>query len=113
MMDLGIETYRQAGQIIAIVSIMLVVIYVLYHWMYLHALKKADLLQLSPSEIVITRRSIWMHRFQIIINALVTYLAFFTIAGPFSAFLGVLNWPATVIINGRIKLPNDTESTPQ
>lgn len=112
MQELGIDTYRQAGEIIAIVSILLVVIYFLYHWMYLHALKKADLLELSPSEIAITRRSIWMHRFQIVINSVVTYLAIFTIAGPFAAFLGILNWPAALVIQNWIKLPNGTESTP-
>ena len=110
---LGIETYQQAGEIIAIVSIMLILIYFLYHWMYLHALKKADLLELSPSEIAITRRSIWEHRFQIAINAAVTVLAVYTIAGPFAAFLGILNWPAYVIINRSIPLPTDTESTPE
>lgn len=114
MMDeLGIANYRQAGEIIAIVSIMLVLIYWLYHWMYLHALNKAELLELSPSEIAITRRSIWSHRFQIVINAVVTYLAIFTIAGPFAAFLGILNWPAALIIHSMIKLPTDPESTPQ
>ncbi len=111
MQELGIDTYRQAGEIIAIVSVMLVVIYTLYHWMYLHALNKAELLELTSSEIAITRRSIWMHRFQIIINMLVTYLAVFTIAGPFAAFLGVLNWPVAVIVENRIKLSDDTEST--
>ena len=114
MMDtLGISTYRQAGEIIAIVSTLLVIIYTLYHWMYLHALNKAELLELTPSEIAITRRSIWSHRFQIFINAVVTYLAVFTILGPFAAFLGILNWPAALIIHARIKLPSDTESTPQ
>ena len=114
MMDaLGIATYRDAGKIIAVVSLMLVIIYSLFHWMYLHALNKADLLELTPSEIAITRRSIWMHRFQVLINALVTYLAIFTIMGPFAAFLGILNWPAALIVEARIKLPTGAESTPQ
>lgn len=114
MMDrLGIETYQQAGEIIAIVSIMLMVIYFLYHWMYLHALNKAELLGLTPSEIAITRRSIWEHRFQMVINAVVTVLAVYTNAGPFAAFLGILNWPATVSIHRAIKLSADTESTPE
>jgi len=113
MEGLGIQTYRQAGEIIAIVSILLVIIYFLYHWMYMHVLQKADLLDLSASEIAITRRSIWMHRFQIAINAIVTFLSIFTIAGPFAAFLGILNWPAAVIITNRITLPDDKESTLQ
>ena len=114
MMDeLGISTYRQAGEIIAVVSVGLMIIYCLYHWMYQHALKKADLLELSLSEVAITRRSIWKYRFQVMINALVTYLAVFTIIGPFAAFLGILNWPAAVIIEGRITLPSDPKSTPE
>ena len=111
MQDLGIDTYQQAGEIIAIVSVGLVIIYGLYHWMYQHALNKADILDLSASEIAITRRTIWQHRVQIIFNALISYLAAFTLAGPFAAFLGILNWPAAIIIENRIKLPADTEST--
>lgn len=113
MQQLGIETYRQAGEIIAVVSAGLVIIYILYHWMYQHALSKAGILNLSPSEIAITRRSIWQYRFQILFNGLVVYLAAFTVAGPFAAFLSVLNWPASSIIKRRIKLPTDTKSTPE
>lgn len=107
MNELGIETVAEAGNIIAVVSVGLTAIYFFYHAMYSYALKKSDVLNLSNSEIAITRRSIWRYRVEVLMNAAIAVLAVFTILGPFAAFLGILNRPFSAMINKKIKLPDE------
>lgn len=104
MNAMGISSYLQAGVIVAWFSAAGMFVYLLLHQMYRHALRKADVLGLSYSEQAMTRRSIWRYRCEVIIYAVVAVLAGFTLLGPMAAMLGILNWPAAIMIEKRVPL---------
>lgn len=109
MEAMGISSYRQAGNIIALFYIGYGLAFLIYQAMYDHARNKASSLGLSENELQITRRSIWRFRVEIMVAMLVAPLAAFSILGPFAGALGILNWPGAVLIERWLPLaePDD------
>ena len=107
MVDLGIRNAQQAGYIIAWFFAGQAFIYFIIQLMYKHALTKAKILDLNSTERVMTLRSIWRYRCEMTISALIAVGAAFTPLGPFTAVLGILNWPIAVGIRQRFKLSPD------
>jgi len=97
--------FRESGIIMAYFAAGYAVVFLIFSQMYRHALKKAESLQLNPIEIVMTRRSIWDFRAQVVCAALVFIGALFTPINAFSAFAFWLLWPVDFVINRRFKLP--------
>ena len=98
MEEIGISSYRQAGYIIALFYVGYGLAYMIYQTMYQHALNKADTLGLTAKERIMTRKAIWRYRSEVLIGILVAPLAAFSIIGPFAGALGILNWPAALLI---------------
>ena len=107
MQALGIDSYRQAGNIIALFYIGYGLAHLIYQSMYTHALKQADILELTAAERKITLRAIWRFRLEVILAVIIAPLATFTLLGPFAAMLGIINWPGAWLIERRfaIELP--------
>lgn len=105
LMDLGISSFRAAAVLMGYFMAGYAVIYGLILSLYTHALKKADILDLSPSEIMLTRRSIWMFRCELTLSVVGGILAVFTSVGPWAGFLLVLNWPVAIVLRKRLPLP--------
>lgn len=105
MEAMGIASYRQAGVITGWFGLGYALVFGVFHQMYMHALRKADILDLSPIERQMTKRSIWAYRAEVVIASLAGLIAAFTIVGPFAGFLLMLNWPFALIIKRALKLP--------
>lgn len=73
--------------------------------MYSHAMNRADILNLNNSERIITMRSIWRYRIEVLLGVSATVAALFSPIGPFSGFLLALNWPFSSVIDRKLKLP--------
>lgn len=112
MDSLGLSNYREAGELMGYYCIGYVLVYVLIQSMYVHALRRADLLGLSASERAITRQSIWRYRMLALIGVLVGVLASFTPVGPMAGSLFGLMWPAALIVHSRIKVPPPEPALP-
>lgn len=105
MEEMGITSYRQAGTILGWFSLGYAMVFGIIHQMYWHALKQADILDLSPVEKQITRRSIWAYRFEVLVASIAGIVAAFTLVGPFAGFLYMLNRPTALIIKRALRLP--------
>lgn len=104
METLGIQSYREAGNIIALFYAGLGLAHLIYQSMYAHALKNAQTLNLSFTEIRLTKRSIWRNRMEIVLAIIIAPLAAFSIVGPFAAILGVVSWPGAMLIRHRYRV---------
>jgi uncharacterized membrane protein len=102
--ELGLRTHTEAGYIVAYFHAGFAFVYLLIERMYSYAFKRADDLQLSASERVITKRSIWDCRVQVLIAVIIVPLASLNFWGPAWGFLGLLNWPAAMFIRRRFKI---------
>lgn len=74
------------------------VIYALLSFMYQHAVRKADVIELSEKEILLTRTTVWKYRGEVIIAVLLVLAALFTPLGPFAGFVTLLNWPNAYLV---------------
>ena len=101
MNQLGIDSYRQAGHILALFYVGYGFAYLIYQSMYAHALKQSDKLGLSHNETQVTKQSIWRYRIEVLVAAIVAPLAAFTIIGPFAGALGMLNWAGAIWVDRR------------
>lgn len=79
------------------------VIYALLSLMYAHAIRKADLIGLSPEENLITRQTVWIYRGEVVIACGLICVALFTSFGPFAGCLMILNWPAAYLIAALVR----------
>lgn len=104
-------SYANSSMIIVYFALGYAVIQLIYSMMYAHAYSRADLLALSDSERVITKRSIWAARGDIVVALLVAALAYLTPVGPFAGAFMFLLWPANVIVHTAIKLPEQTKES--
>jgi len=87
MEAMGVSTHRQAGIIMGWYFAGYVIIRTLMTIMYAHALSKADVLSLTPSEKVITRRSIWFGVCAVLVSSIAGAASAFSEAGPWAGFL--------------------------
>jgi hypothetical protein len=60
--------------------------------------RKAAAIGLSAREVLLTRRSVWRFRGEVMIGIVVALTAWLSPIGPFAGFLMILNWPAAYVI---------------
>lgn len=99
--------FREAGVIMGYFALGYGLIYLVISQMYAHALNKAELLGLSASEIAMTRQSIWIFRVQILIVALTGVCAVWSPMYAFSGWIMGLIWPAALLVDRLIPVPED------
>jgi hypothetical protein len=104
-MDLG-----NASKVVGWFGIGQAIIFLILSMMYRHALHRTEALDLSSQEIVLTKRTLWHHRGDIVLSLLTAGLAFLSPLGPYAGFVLFLSWPMAAFIRWRIKLPG--EATP-
>jgi len=101
----GLNGSQHVAKLTAYFTIGYSILFSLLLAMYTHAMNRADMLKLSLSERIITKRSLWRFRAEVLLGICATLGALLTSLGPFCAFLLCLNWPATALINAKMKLP--------
>ena len=79
------------------------VLFTIVSLLYSHALKKADMLGLDEDERILTKRSIWIQRSEVVVSMLVCVCALFTPMGAFAGGIMFLNWPAAVFFQIKFK----------
>ena len=99
-------TFINSGKSMAFFGAGYAVIYALLSLMYAHANRKADPIGLSPHERLMTRRSVWRFRGEVIIGIAVALTAGLTIIGPFAGTLMFLNWPFAYLVEWLVKDPD-------
>lgn len=111
---IGLTGAEDAAKLTAYFTIGYSVLFGLVLAMYSHAMRKADFLGLDHSERIITRRSIWRYRMEVLLGVAATLGALFTPMGPFAGFILSLNWLANRLIIRTLKLPllNDEDRKP-
>ena len=78
METLGIKTFDMSGIIIAYYGLAYAVIQLLMMLMYVHALRKRELLALNSHEVSVTKREVFTHSFLMVFSIVVAALAYFT-----------------------------------
>lgn len=99
--EMDIQTSAQG---VAIFNAGFAMIIYLTSLMYGHALKKGEMLGLSPNEIQASKRTMWRYRGETAIAALTAILAITTPLGPFAGAFLALSWPNAVFWRKRFKL---------
>lgn len=102
-------TYENSGIMMGYFTGGYALIYIIISLMYAHALSKAEVLGLTETEMIMTKRSIIMF-WVIIVNAVVTGLL--AVLTPMNAFAGcimALNGPASMIVGRLMPLPEVSE----
>lgn len=97
----------QAKQIAIYFGVAFAVIQLILALMYVHARSRADFLELSPSELAITRRSMWISTGEIFIAAAIVPLALFTPVGPFAPSILFFMWPFAALVARLIPIPKE------
>ncbi|MDJ0920355.1 MAG: TMEM175 family protein [Henriciella sp.] len=113
MDQLGISTYRQAGNIIALFYVGYGLANLIYQSMYAYARQQAETLELTYRELQLTRRSIWRYRGEVLIALIIAPLAAFSLIGPFAGALGLLSWPSALLVDRWIRLDSPTGAEPE
>lgn len=97
--------YGEAGTIMGYFAVGYGLIYLVISQMYVHALRKADLLGLTQTERAITRQSIWIFRVQIIVVTITGLCAVYTPMHAFSGWIMGLIWPGAYLVGRLIPAP--------
>ncbi|MEO0884212.1 MAG: TMEM175 family protein [Pseudomonadota bacterium] len=105
MQQIEVDTYRQAGEIIAYFGLIFAVLNTIQAQMYMHALTKSELLNLNALERAHTSSAIWAARIDVLVGLVCAGLAYFTILGPFAGFIINLAFPANWLIKRTILAP--------
>lgn len=100
MMELS---YSRAGNILGFFGLGFMVVHLIYLFMHRHVLSKRDLLGLSKTEVLITKRSIFYHGGVSLLAIAVGGLAYFTALNGFAGF--ILAFTGLVSFWGRKKYP--------
>lgn len=90
-------TFANSARSMAFFGAGYALIYTLLSLMYGQAIRKADVIGLSPKEIHLTRISVWVFRGEVFVAVCVVLAALFTPMGPFAGMLMALNWPAAYL----------------
>ena len=114
MQAMELMSYQRAGQLMALFCLGFVLVYILIHWMYAHAKSQREMLDLDDQETIITRRSLWRYRVEILLGLTAGLTALFTMVGPFAGFFLVFNWPLGYLIDRSLPLgEKGAETGPQ
>ena len=97
-------SFERSGYILSYFSIGYAAINFSIYMMYRHALKKADILNLSPSELLITRGSATLFGCMTLLCLVVAFICGFTPLYGFGGWLLVLNWPLSAIIDKKFEM---------
>ncbi len=87
MTEKGIDSFAISGTIIGLFGLGYAFIHVIYALMHRHVLKKHSLLALTPSEINITKQSIFTNAFIVFLSLLMAGLAEFTVMNGMAGFI--------------------------
>ncbi|MEM6412911.1 MAG: TMEM175 family protein [Pseudomonadota bacterium] len=87
MENIGVQSYREAGEIIAYFGVIYAVLNVIQAQMYARALVKTNVLQLNELERAYTVSAVWASRFAVALGLVTAAIAYFTVVGPFAGFL--------------------------
>lgn len=100
-------SFERSGYILAYFSIGYAAINLSIYMMYKHALNKANILDLSASELLITRGSAILYGCMTLLCVLVAVVCGLTPLHGFGGWLLVLNWPLSAIIKRKFEMsPN-------
>lgn len=102
-------TFETSGTIMGYFCVGYALIFLVISQMYAYALRKTDLLGLSPIEEAMTRQSVWYFRAQIMIIVTVGLLALFTPVRAFAGALMFFFWPAAYLIAWLVPLPDEKD----
>lgn len=80
-------SYERSGNILGFFGLGFMVVHLLYVFMHRHVLRKRELLDLSETEMQITRQSIFYHGGVAVLSILMGSLAYFTRINGFAGFL--------------------------
>ena len=92
-------TFTNSGRSMAFFGVGYALIYTLLSFMYAHAVRKADVIGLSPKELLLTRQTVWVFRGEVGIAIALVCTALFTPLGPFAGTLMFLNWPNAYLMS--------------
>jgi len=93
--------FERSGKILAYFALGYAAINACFVMMYRHALKKAEVLLLSKSEIILTRGSLAMFGFMTGLCLVVAFICGLTPLYGFGGWLLILNWPFGVWVSKR------------
>ncbi len=94
-------SYQTSAYGVAIFNLGYAVLFFILSLMYGHALTKADLIGLDADERILTKRSVWAMRSQVVIALIIVVCAYFTSMGAFAGCLLALSWPIGGLIDRR------------
>ena len=106
-MEIG---YHESGIMMAYFAAGYAVAYLFVSQLYAHAFRKADMLELDEIERMMTKRTIWTFRAQVLCSVLVFLSALFTPLVAFSGFLLFLFYPMNLLIKRKFKQPIDPDT---
>ncbi len=102
--------YAASGVLVAYFAVGYACVFLILSLMYSHALSHADRLALTPSEVAMTRRSIWSQRAHIVLSLAVVACALFTPMVGFAGALLGLAAPVSFLIRQIIRIPEQGEA---
>ncbi|MDA8708698.1 TMEM175 family protein [Hellea sp.] len=100
--------YERSGNILGFFGFGFMVVHALYFFMYRHVLNKFALLELTETELQITRQSVFYHCGTAILAIVMGSLAYFTQLNGFAGF--ILTLSALIGVLGRRKYPVTKEN---
>lgn len=96
--------FERSGYVLAYFCVGYAAINLCYYLMYRHALNKADILELSTSELTISRGSKNMFGLMTVLCVIVGFVCGLTPAHGFGGWLLALNWPLGMWIDKKYKV---------
>lgn len=115
--ELGLD-FAAASQILAYFMYGFAGVNLIFSSMYAHALSRADVLNLSAAERVLTKRSVWAAGAAVVVAITAGTVSLVTGAepvlgiyiGPMAGFLHIAMWPIGWIIGSVLRVPGDDEA---
>jgi len=92
MFRLGIDSYRDAGEVVAYFGVIYAVLSFIHILMYARARSKAAMLRLNDLERAHTRGAIWIAFGNLLTGAITAVVAYFTLIGPFAGLVFNMSW---------------------
>ncbi len=96
-------TFTNSGRSMAFFGVGYALIYTLLSFMYAHAVRKSDLIGLSPKERLLTQQTVWIFRGEVLIAIALAVAAAFTPIGPFAGSFMFLFWPNAYLMAWIVK----------